>query len=284
MSEFVASRRVGDATVTVISDGTLLWAPRFMIPDEERRRAMPEADAEGQVRLGLNAVHLRIGDASIMVDPGLDDPASAWQRGFALKWPGLIRSPGLAVALERIGERPEAVSHVVVTHAHADHFAGVAVERNGTLGPRFPKARHLIGRADWEGNPARRDPTSDHATRLGLIERLGLLDFVDGVHEMVPGVVLVPTPGESPGHLAVRVRSAGQEFYYLGDLFHHPCEIEQIDWVPPNRDTGALRASRERIIADVAGRPALVVFSHVRFPGWGRIVRTASGQRWENVQ
>ncbi|HYM71077.1 MAG TPA: MBL fold metallo-hydrolase [bacterium] len=281
MTAFVASRRVGDAVVTVISEGTLVWTPRFSISDEERRRAMPDADAEGRVRLGLIATHLRVGDASIVLDPGLDDPASAWQREFAARWPGLTRSPGLAAALERIGERPDAVSHVVITHAHADHFAGVAAERTGGLLARFPHARHLIGRADWDGNPARRDPASEHATRLGLIERLGLLDPVDGEREIVPGVTLVPTPGETPGHLVVRLRSAGKEFYYLGDLFHHPCEVERIDWVPPNRDAAALRASRERLIADVAGRPTLLVFSHDQFPAWGRIVRAASGQRWE---
>jgi glyoxylase-like metal-dependent hydrolase (beta-lactamase superfamily II) len=282
MPDFVATRRIGEATVTVISDGTLEWLPRFAITEAERRRAMPDAAADGTVRLGLNAVHVRIRDASIMIDPGLDDPSSAWQRAFAQKWPGVARSPGLAAALERIGERPESVSHVVITHAHADHFAGVAFERNGSLAARFPRARHLIGLADWEGHPARADAESDHAARLGLIDDLGLLDPVEGAREVVPGVLLVPTPGESPGHLVVHVQTGGREFYYLGDLFHHPCEVEHLDWTPPNRDAMALEASRDRIIADVAGRPALLVFSHAQFPAWGRIVRTASGgQRWE---
>ena len=39
MAEFVASRRVGDATVTVISEGSLPWAPRFQISEEDRRRS-----------------------------------------------------------------------------------------------------------------------------------------------------------------------------------------------------------------------------------------------------
>jgi len=280
VSEFVASRRVGEATVTVISEGTLDWAPRFPVSEDERRRAMPEADADGKVTLGMLLAHVRIGDASVLIDPGCDDPTSAWQHEFAAKWPGLTRSPGLAAALARIGVRADAISHVVITHAHADHYAGIAVERDGHLVPRFPRARHLLGRADWDGNPARRDPRSDFA-RLELINQHGLLDAVDGEREIAAGVTLIPTPGETPGHLAVRIESAGARFYYLGDLFHHPCEIEHADWIPPNRDAVSLRASRARIIAAGTSQPATLVFSHHRFPGWGRIVRADGGARWE---
>ena len=284
MSEFFASRNVGGATVTVISDGTLNWTPRFPISDQERRRAMPGADADGKMTLGLNFVHLQVGGASILVDPGCDDPTSAWQRHFASQWPGLTRTPGLAAALHEVGVQPETVSHVVITHSHADHLAGVAVEANGALVPRFTAARHAIGRADWEQSPARRDPNSDLSVRLGLIARAGLLDLVDGERELVPGVALLPTPGETPGHLTVRLSAGGRRFYYVGDLFHLPCEVEHTDWAPPNRDLAALRASRARLIAEASDPNATVMFTHGRFPAWGRIVRANGGARWESIE
>ena len=60
-----------------------------------------------------------------------------------------------------VGVRPEEITHVLITHAHYDHFAGVAVERDGRYVARFPQARHLIGRADWEGAyPRRAKPES----------------------------------------------------------------------------------------------------------------------------
>jgi len=283
MSGFVASRRIGGATVTVISDGTLTWAPKFPVSDEERRRAMPGADADGKMTMGMNLVHLRMGDASIVVDPGCDDPASAWQHEFAAKWPGVTRTPGLAAALREIGVRPETVSHVVITHAHADHLAGVAVEAPGGLVPRFPRARHVIGRADWEESPARRDPRSDLSVRLGLVAGAGLLDPVDGERELIPGVALIPTPGETPGHLAVRLSDGGARFYYLGDLFHLPCEVDHVEWAPANRDLAALRASRARVIAEASTPDAISMFTHDRFPAWGRIVRADGGARWESL-
>jgi glyoxylase-like metal-dependent hydrolase (beta-lactamase superfamily II) len=281
MSEFVASRRIGDATVTVISEGSLPWAPRFQISEEERRRAMPEAGADGRIELGLNLVHIRVHDASILVDPGCDDPDSSWQRLFARKFPGVKRSPGLGAGLARVGVRPETISHVVITHVHGDHFGGVTVDQGGVLALRFPRARHMVGRGDWAENPLRREPDSDLAMRLGLVDRLGLLSVVDGEYEVAPGVTMIPAPGETPGHAIVHLRSANESFYYLGDLFHHPSEVEHVDWFPPGRNPEALRVARERLIADAVQHRAILVFTHERFPAWGRIVRVGSGYRWE---
>ena len=107
--------------------------------------------------------------------------------------------------------------------------------------------------------------------------------MVDGECEVVPGVTCIPTPGESPGHAMARVRSAGESFYYVGDLFHHPCEVEHLDWVSPGRDRAAVRASRERLIAAAVAERAIVVFTHARFPAWGHIRPAGAGYRWERA-
>ncbi len=284
MAEFVASRRIGDSTVTVISEGSMPWAPRYEISADDRRRALPDADADGRIVLGLNLVHLRVRDASILVDPGCDDPTSGWQQRFAARFPGLTRSAGLAAGLARIGVHPEDVTHVVITHTHGDHFGGVTIDRGSELAPRFRHARHMVGRGDWEGNPARGEPESDLAARLGLIDRLGMLSVVDAEREIAPGVTLIPAPGETPGHMVVRLRSQGDWFYYLGDLLHHPCEVEHIAWAPPGRDLEALRASRERLFAEGTSQRAVCVFTHARFPAWGRIVQADRGYRWEHSE
>jgi glyoxylase-like metal-dependent hydrolase (beta-lactamase superfamily II) len=280
MDELVATRRIGEAVVAVISDGTLRWAPKFPISEDERRRAIPDAGEDGRVTLGLNLAHVRLGNASIVIDPGCDEPASAWAREFAAKWPGLERSPGLAEALRCIRVAPEDVTHVLITHVHEDHLAGVAREDGGALALRFPNARHIVGRRDWEEHPARQQPDSALVRRLGLAAGRGLLDTVDRDREIAPGVTMLTTPGETPGHCAVRVDSGGRRFYYLGDLFHLACEVEHVDWAPPNRDTAALAASRRRLLEDQAGHDSVLVFTHNRFPAWGRIVRAGAAYRW----
>ncbi len=284
VSAYISRRRIGEAEITLVSEGSCLWAPRLSVPEPEWRRALPEADAQGRIPIGFAVAHIRLGDASVIVDPGFDDPGSAWQARFDAAFPslaGLVRTPGLRAALAHIGVAPDRITHVLITHAHADHFAGVTAERDGRQHARFPRARHLVGRADWERNPKRAEPASDLAVRLAAIERLGLLDLLDGEREVAPGITAIPAPGETPGHMIVRVRSGAASFYYLGDLFHHACEVEHPDWAPPGRDGAALRASRDALVADATASGALLVYSHGRFPGWGRIRRTAAGPRWE---
>lgn len=277
-SEFVASRRVGDATVTAISDGdglsTIIKA--LEVPEEEWRREVA-ADEHGEVRLGYTVAHLRLGDASILIDLGFDDrgPDSQWRA------PRHRRSPGVVAGLAALGVRPEEITHVAITHAHGDHVAGGSIgARDGGRAPRHPNARHLLGRADWEGNPERENPSSLLARHLGPVAAAGLLDLVDGEREVAPGVTMIPAPGESPGHCIVRVASGGETFYFLGDLFHHPCEVRHPDWTSRGRDAAALRASRDALVAAALPANALLLASHIPYPGFGRLRRADGGVEW----
>src|SRR5438874_13603260 len=113
-SSYVDSRRIGDATVTVINEGVARWAPELPAPEVEWRRAMPEADAAGRIPIDFHVVHIRIGDASILVDAGFDDPSSAWGRAFVAEWPGARRTPGLRAGLATIGVQLEQITHILI--------------------------------------------------------------------------------------------------------------------------------------------------------------------------
>ena len=276
------TRQVGDANITVIADGEMLWEPRFPVPEAEWRAALPDADGEGRIWIGLNVVLARLGDALVAIDPGCDAPDSAWQSTLPQIWPNwpIRRTAGLDVALAELGIDPAEVTHVVITHPHGDHYPGVCREVNGDLVPRFPNARHFMGRADWEDNPLREDANS-HLQRLAVIDDLRMLDLIDSDTEIVPGVTVMPAPGESPGHVVVRIDTGATPVYVLGDLVHHGVEVSQPDWNPPHADHEPLMATRERFYPLLADEGAHALYAHEPFPSWGRIVRAGDGFRWE---
>jgi glyoxylase-like metal-dependent hydrolase (beta-lactamase superfamily II) len=281
---YIATRRVGDATIHVVSDGELLWAPGFAVPEEAWRQAMPEADDLGRVWLGLNVVLIEIGDARIVVDPALDDPGTSFERSFTGRSSMQIRrSPGLAAALGLLDWPTAQVTHVIITHAHGDHYGGVMVEHDSQLDVRFPNARHLLGRADWESNLQRHSRDTELSRRLGAIDQAGLLDLVDGPQDVVPGVELIPTPGETPGHMAVRVHTGGEQLFILGDLFHHRCELEHLDWAPPHADAPQVESTRRRVFTDLATSGDLAIAPHEACSGIGRITASGDHFRWESV-
>jgi glyoxylase-like metal-dependent hydrolase (beta-lactamase superfamily II) len=107
------------------------------------------------------------------------------------------------------------------------------------------------------------------------------LELVDGEREIVPGVTIVPAPGKSPGHCVVRLESAGEVFYVLGDVVHHACEAEHVRWCPPHADPDALAAARERLFPTIAREGALLATAHEPFPPWGRIAVAGAGYRWQ---
>lgn len=278
---YIDSRTIGSAEITVISDGELLWEHEYPAPEAEWRAALPDADAKGRIWIGLNVMLVRLGDALVLIDPGCDDPDSAWQRELSNIWPDwpTRRTPGFAAGLAELGVSPDAITHVLITHPHGDHYAGVLYETENGLAIRFPNARHFMGRADWEGNPNRGKPGA-MLDRLEVIDRAGLLELVDTETEVAPGVTMIPAPGESPGHCLVRIASGDETAVVLGDLIHHGIEVQRPHWYASHCDVDAIRAARDRFYPLLANGQ-LLFFSHEPFPGWGTIVAEEDGYRWQ---
>ena len=283
------SLRIGAATVTVFTCGVGRWvmsrsmgAPTGAWRDEDLALLDRPAPAPFQ------CVHIAIGSASVVVD-AMDLGVYLAAHGWPVR-PALIITPRLDAQLADCGVPAGAVTHVVLTHGHDDHFnvASVAEPETGQVAPLFPSARYLAGRADWtpEGQRAIQDAQPEEERLPGAPERyMGelfrreMVRLVEGDEDVAPGIRLLHTPGETPGHIIVRVHSDGQTLYCLGDLFHHPFEVEHLDWMPRWADPATNLASRRTLIAAALAEDALLVAAHI--PGVGRLRQDTRGARWE---
>ena len=64
---------------------------------------------------------------------------------------GVWEPDGLLRSLGRLGVRPEEVDLVLTTHLHWDHAGGFTRrERDGRVRVTFPRARHVVQRAEWD--------------------------------------------------------------------------------------------------------------------------------------
>ncbi|MGV9270517.1 MBL fold metallo-hydrolase [Kitasatospora sp. NPDC003701] len=238
------------------------------------------ADHEGVLHLDSHSFAFTVGGLRVLVDTGI---GNGKQRANPA-WHDLRTD-----YLERLtagGFAPDSVDLVVLTHLHADHVGWNTREVDGEWVPTFPHARYLTSRAErefwatYDMDEARRQMFRDSVTP---VERAGLLDLVDvpaGGVEIVPGLRLLPTPGHTPGHVAVELNSRGETALITGDCIHHPVQLAHpavgacVDIDPRQSE-----ASRRALLSSLAGTDALVLGTHFAPPTAGRVIAHGDAYR-----
>ena len=123
--------------------------------------------------------------------------------------------------------------------------------------PTFPNARYLVVRREWEHWSKEDDRSMGDilGDSVRPVFEAGLVDLVEPGHAVTSEVALEPTPGHTPGHASVRIRSGGAEAVITGDLMHHPVQCAHPDWGSnADSDPAAAAATRHAFLAAQAGR------------------------------
>jgi glyoxylase-like metal-dependent hydrolase (beta-lactamase superfamily II) len=188
--------------------------------------------------------------------------------------------------LAQAGFPRESIDTVVCTHLHVDHVGWNTLKVGPRWVPTFPNARYLVVRSEWEHWSKEEDRTFGDVLGDSVrpIFEAGLVDRVEPGHALTDQVALEPTPGHTPGHVSVRIRSGGHEAVITGDLMHHPAQCAQPGWASSaDVDPEAARRTRRAFLEAQAGRPVLVIGTHFAGPHAGRIVRAGGAYRFERV-
>jgi glyoxylase-like metal-dependent hydrolase (beta-lactamase superfamily II) len=183
--------------------------------------------------------------------------------------------------LKAAGFPPESIDVVVCTHLHVDHVGWNTRLDGGRWVPTFPRARHLFARREWEHWAA--EPGDDTrrimADSVTPVLDAGLADLVEMDHRITDEIWLEPTPGHTPGHVSVRLRSGGADAVITGDLMHHPIQMAEPHWETSfDSDAEEAKKTRRAFCERYADSPVTVLGTHFHQPTAGRIVR--HGETW----
>ncbi|TME15726.1 MAG: MBL fold metallo-hydrolase [Chloroflexi bacterium] len=194
-------------------DGGLVFG---VVPKVVWERYKP-ADDRNLVELACVGAVVRLGGKVIVCETGIGaklDEKRARQVD--------LREPeGLLAALGRLGIRPEEVDVVLSTHLHWDHAGGFTrTSPGGGVAITFPKAKHFYQRRefDYALEPDPRSKAAYLAEDFVPVAEAGLVEFVDGDAEILPGVELRFTGGHTPGNQVVIFRSGELAVAMCGDL------------------------------------------------------------------
>jgi glyoxylase-like metal-dependent hydrolase (beta-lactamase superfamily II) len=271
---------VGSYKCTVVTDGTMAYTT----PAKAHFANAPEtelAPALAAYHLDLeqwrewissfNCLVIRTGAHGVLVDAGIGAVDFAPQAGKLIE------------NLHAAGVAPGDIDTVILTHAHLDHIGGV-IDAAGHV--NFPRARFVMCRAEqdfWLSDAALTFDESDaNHTRRVFALLAGRLELIDADTEIVPGVHALLAAGHTPGHLAVAVRSSGEELLDIGDAAAHPLHMEHLEWhlAPDNRPAQAL-AARRRLLDRAKANHSLVLAFHFDFPGLGYFHSQQGVGKWQ---
>jgi N-acyl homoserine lactone hydrolase len=199
------------------------------------REELVEADFVNVAYLIVHPRGTLMFDAGGIPDSEFDDDGQPVTEGV------LFANRPLKPQLEAIGYTPDDIDYFVLSHYHSDHTANANDFAGATWIVQRVERDYMFAESP-EGiiRPDTYDLLRDAETILLDDEELDV--FGDGT------VVVIPTPGHTPGHQVVAVRLANYGPVVLGgDLYHYP-EERTTGRVPTFEfDPDASRASRAKI-------------------------------------
>src|SRR5690348_15257582 len=227
--------KVGKVSITKVVELETVGSTRFILPlaDKEAIRKLPWliphfATDEGRLKMSIHSLVVETPNRRIVVDTGLGNDKQG--RGIPA-WNN--RNGPFLETLSAAGFPPDSIDTVLCTHLHVDHVGWNTKLVGGKWVPTFPKARYVFGKIEydyWKANA----PTPTHAAvfedSVKPVADAGLVDLIPSDHKLTDEISMIPTPGHSPGHMSIHIKSAGEEGLLTGDVAHHPVQMFHLGW------------------------------------------------------
>jgi glyoxylase-like metal-dependent hydrolase (beta-lactamase superfamily II) len=274
---------IGSARVTILNAGDMRvrLAEEYAVPEALWRPDYVDVFEQPAIFPSLS-VYVELQGVRALVD--INDYRATVTPDSSYALPDYIPPPPIPAQLAALGAQPEDINHVIITHAHWDHYAGATSPTGAAAyAPTFPQARFYLGAADWrdaEVQRALQEESSLEARTLGVLWKYGLLHLVEAQERIAEGIDILPAPGETPGHQVVRIQSDGETLFIMGDLLHHTIEVTHPEWMVSWAEAGTMRESRRWLFHDALARHAALIAAHI--PRVGHIEQDGDDLRWHD--
>jgi glyoxylase-like metal-dependent hydrolase (beta-lactamase superfamily II) len=271
--------KVGDATVTTITDGarTIPLADGFVrnASRDQINAALGQAFMPANtMTLVYNPMVVTIADKRILIDTG-NGPDPKGAVGHLL--------PNMAAA----GIDPKSIDVVLLTHFHGDHVNGL-LNADGALA--FPNAEILVPAAEWafwmdDGNMSRA-PEGGVKQTFGNVRRVfkgqdSRITQYQWDKELAPGLTPFATTGHTPGHTSLSLESGNARLLIQADVTNHPALfVRNPGWHAGfDMDGPKAEETRRRLYDRAVADKVLIAGFHYPFPSLGHAEKDGSGYR-----
>jgi N-acyl homoserine lactone hydrolase len=210
----------------------------------------PGVNVGQTMEFSVNCYLIKHTQGWLLWDTGVADAVAAMPEGLPPPNPRMTRyrrTKTLAAQLEQLGIKPSDIKYVAVSHSHPDHVGNIAM---------FPQSMVLVQKAEY-------DWPTPFGQRLRAIA--SPIKQLDGGHDVFgdSSVMLIPTPGHTPGHQSLLVKLPKTGAILLsGDTVHFKSNWENRRIPENNFDKANTAASMQRIAEIIANEKAQLWINH----------------------
>lgn len=274
------SLHVGTWKITPLYDGYFDIDQKKLFVGIEPERLQKELEVSMQalvsdltVRTQVLGFLVETGKALILIDTGCGTRCGP-DCGF------------LCDSLQKVGYKPDQVTHILLTHLHGDHFGGLDHFPNAALYVDARDVAHFLDPVEQaKANPESRPWYAVAKELLTPFKTKGSLHLFGPGQEILPGVFTIEASGHTPGHTAFLFRSQGQEVLLWGDTVHSAAiQFANPDWyVIYDSDGPKAINSRKRLFAYAVEKKLLVGGAHLPHSGFGTITQEKDAFIWHPI-
>ncbi len=230
------------------------------------------ADARNRIPLALRCLLVETPDALVLIDNGAGNKESerfieiyGIENAAAARSDDRFHPTQLEDALETAGFRAEDVDIMIDTHLHFDHAGGSTFrDAEGHVQLSFPNATYYVQQGEWEFAHLQNEriQASYLPPNFDPVHETGRFCLVQGEHEVIPGIHLLPTPGHTPHHQSVLIRSRGETACFLADVVPTSAHLT-LPWIMGYDVEPLITLETKRALLDRARREQwLLIFEH----------------------
>jgi N-acyl homoserine lactone hydrolase len=219
--------------------------------DVDRAVIFPGDDSHRHVTLPVMQILIEGDGKRVLFDTGMPPEAAGDTQGLKRAYdidPGWIKpimseDQRIDGQLAALGLKPSDLDLVVNTHFHFDHAGGNALLADVPFAVQRAELESVQGETGWWDAPE--------------IE----FQVVEDDWSPMAGVELLHTPGHTPGHQSVLVRTGDQPWLFTWDAVYTE-EHWRTGKLGAVSDVQAARSTIERLRQVAAGENARVIFGH----------------------
>jgi glyoxylase-like metal-dependent hydrolase (beta-lactamase superfamily II) len=220
------------------------------------------ADENNLCNWSMRCLLIVDGNRKILIDNGIGNKQEEkWLEHYYLNGDDTLEN-----SLAKVGESPENITDVILTHMHFDHCGGSVKWNDDKSGFElaFPNATYWTSKTqyDWATNPNRREQASFLKENILPIEESGKLNLIDKEGEYIPNITFKLYNGHTEGQIIPHIDTGKSTVVFMADLLPATAHIP-MPWIMAY-DTRPLLTlkDKERFFEEALKNNYVLFFEH----------------------